>query len=653
MTDIETPTSNQTPTDNQTSTGAQTPTVTPPSGATLLDLHRAGRLAHNYPRVPALLTGLDDAALVHAGRLLARLDADDVLALHPATPTVRVAVTGHGTLTPLIAPLTAELARHGLLLRPQVSDFDAYVFDLADPDSQLYRGAPDLVLCVLDPMVVFDDVPVPWTADDVERLAREKTETVAGLAARFAAASKATLVLNTLPLPRQFTTQLIDHRSRARLGAVWREANTRLLGLAETHPNVVVLDLDPLIGEGCPVSEPRLSLYTKTHLSPALLARYAREVGHLARHRAGQTKKALALDLDGTVWGGILGEDGSAGIEAAGSYRGEAHRAFQRVIKQLGAQGILLAAVSKNDPEPVREVLRDHPDMTLREDDFVRVVANWRPKHDNLTELADSLNLGLDSFVFVDDSPYECGLVEQELPAVAVVPVSDEPALHVEALLRDGWFDALELTREDVTRVAKYRDELVRKDFLDSFDSLDEYLRQLQVQVRLAEAAEADVARVSQITLRTNQFNQTTRRLQPAEVRALMADPAAQVLVIGSADRFGDNGTVGVVFTRRDGPILRIENFLLSCRVFSRGIEQAVLAAVLRQAQESGATQALAAYLPTPKNARTKDFYPRNGFAPVSDDGTTATFRHDLTDLPVTPSHVRLAASLGDGDNNS
>ncbi|MGX1912081.1 HAD-IIIC family phosphatase [Streptomyces phaeochromogenes] len=254
----------------------------------------------------------------------------------------------------------------------------------------------------------------------MERVARERIGTLAGLVARFVESARGTLVLNTPPLPRRFAAQLVDHRSRARLGAVWREANARLLRLAEEHERVVVLDQDPLIGEGVPVVEPRLSQYTRTHLSPTLLTAYAREIGH----RAGQGNKALVLDLDGTLWGGILGEDGPDGIEigADGTHRGAAHHAFQRVVGQLAAQGVLLAAVSKNDPEPVGEVLRGHPGMFLREGDFVRVVANWRPKHDNLTQLAEALNPGVDSFVFVDDSPYECGLVRHELPGVSVYP---------------------------------------------------------------------------------------------------------------------------------------------------------------------------------------------------------------------------------------
>jgi FkbH-like protein len=624
---------------------------TPPrqDDETLLDLHHAGKLVSRYPAVRGLLAGLSDTELVSAGRLLSLLDPDDVLREHPAVPAVATYVTGHGTLAQLTAPLVAEFARHGLLARVTISDFDAYVFDLGDPESGLYAADPELTLCVLDPMVIWDEVPVPWRPADVERVAEEKYRLIERLVARFQAGGRGTLVLNTVPLLRSFSAQLVDHRSRARLAAVWRAFNTRLLGLAETYPSAVVLDLDPLIAGGIAAADARLSRYAKAHLSPALLARYAREVGHLARHVTGRTKKALALDLDGTLWGGVLGEDGADGIELTDGYRGEAYRAFQRVVKQLGAQGVLLGVVSKNDPEPVAAVFRDHPGMCLGEDDLVRIVTNWRPKHDNLAELAAALNLGVDAFVFADDSAYECGLVSHGLPGVAVVRLGDEPALHGEDLLLDGWFDTQELTTEDRTRVAKYRDELVRKDFLDGFDSLDDYLRELQVRIRLDDADEAEVPRVSQLTLRTNQFNMTTLRLQPGDLRALLADPATRVVTVRTGDRFGDNGLVGAVFLRRDGDTTHIDNFVLSCRVFSRGIEQACLTAVLRYARAAGATRVMARHRVTAKNGKVKDFYPRNGFATVTDDGTTASFRHDLSDIPLPPSHIQLTDRLGDG----
>jgi FkbH-like protein len=618
----------------------------------LLECQQAGRLASYYPAVRDMMVDLPDEELVTAGQLLSRLDPAEVLREHPGTPVLTVAITGYGTLSPLAGSVTAELARHGLLARTRVSSAGSYLFDLGDQESSLYAAAPDLALCVLDPMMIFDEVPLPWCPEDVERVIGEKVAIIGELAARFEAASRATLVLNTLPLLQRHTAQLVDHRSRARLSAVWHEANARLLRLAAEHPTVITLDLAPLLAEGIPAEDPRLSLYTRAHLAPWLLARYAREVGHLARSLRGQTKKVLALDLDETLWGGTLGETSADGVEAAGTYRGEAFRAFQRVIKQLGSQGVLLAAVSKNDAEPVTAVFRDHPDMILREEDFVRIIANWRPKHDNLIQLAKDLNLGLDSLVFVDDSAYECGLIRHELPGVAVIQLSAEPARHATRLLRDGWFDTRETTEEDHVRVARYRDELIRKDFLDSFDSLDEYLSRLQIKVTVTRIRDGDaaLARVSQLTLRTNQFNLTGARLQPAELRRLLADPAASVIAIRAADRFGDNGLVGAVFVRRIGIDTNIENFLLSCRVFSRGIEQACLAAILRQARTAGATRVFGSYRATAKNEKVKDFYVRSGFIQVAADGTSATFRHDLTDIPAIPPHIHLTNRLGENN---
>ncbi len=620
-------------------------------GKALLDLYRSGQLAREYPRVRQLVAALSGPDLIRSGHLLARLDPEEVIRAHPAVPAVTVALTGHGTLATLVPALTAEFARHGLLPRFHVSGFDSYVFDLGDPGSALYAADPDLTLCVLDAAVVFDELPVPWRLPDAERTVWEKVHLLERLAARFTATSRGSLVLNTMPLLERFAGQLIDHRSRAGLGAVWREAGARLLRLPEQYPALVVLDLDPFIAEGPAASDARLSVYAKAHLSPDLLARYAREVGHLARHLTGRTKKCLVLDLDNTVWNGVLAEDGMDGVEIAGSYRGEAFHAFQRVIRQVGSQGVLVAAVSKNDPGPVRELIRDHPDMVLREDDFVRIAANWQPKHDNLTELAEALSLGTDSFVFVDDSAYECGLVRRELPGVAVVQLDDEPARHVEKLLRDGWFTVRELTVEDRGRASAYQADLIRADFLDSFDSIKDYLRELRLTMRLAPVQEPDVPRISQLTLRTNQFNMTALRLQPPELRVMIADPRTLVLAISASDRFGDNGVVGAVFTHRDGDVIHIDNFVLSCRVFSRGLEKAGLAAVLEHARASGTEAVLGAYRPTARNGIMRDFYSRYGFEQISDDGAAVTFRHNLTEIIAPPEHICLATSLG-GDRS-
>jgi FkbH-like protein len=614
--------------------------------AELLALHRTGDVAARWPDVQRMVAEMPDDELSRAGRILARADPDDLLRRHPGLGAVTIALTGHGTLGDLVPPLAAELTRAGLVMRSVMSDFDGYVVDLLDPASALYSARPTLVLCVLDPSVITDELPVPWTVGDVEGLLAEKIALFEQLARSFAAHSDGTLVFNTLPLPSSLTAQLVELGARAALGAAWREANIRLLRLAEKLTSLVVLDLDPLIADGLAADDARLRVYAKVNLSPALLARYAREAAGLARHLAGRSKKVLVLDLDGTLWGGVLGDDGVEGIEIGDGRRGEAFYDFQKVVKQLGSQGVLLAAVSKNNLEPVREAIRDHPRMLLRDTDFVRITANWRPKHENLQELAEALNLGVDSFVFADDSPYECGLVRRELPDVAVVPLDGEPARHPTRLLAGSWFGIRGLTAEDRERTARYRDELARRTFLDTFDSLDGYLRELGVTVRLATMTESDVARVSQLTLRTNQFNLTTERLQPTQVRSLATDPAAQVLTIRSADRFGDNGLVGAVLTRWNGDVLHVNNFLLSCRVFARGIEQACLAAVLRHATASHATAVTGTYRKTAKNGKVRDFYPRNGFTVDTDDGAVTTFRHALDDLPPPPDHVELIENL-------
>lgn len=618
----------------------------------LLALRDAGELLTQYPRVRSLLTDRDEDRTARAGRLLATLDPQEIKALHPEVPVVDVYVTGHGTVAGLTPALTGELARHGMVLRARSAGYGSYPAELGDLGSDLYAAAADLVLLVLDHHVVLDELPVPWRATDAIATLHSKVALISGLVEQFVSnRQRGTLVLNTLPLPREITGQLVDHRSRAELGAAWREANAALLRLGADRSGVVVIDLDPLLAEGVPLLEPRMSAYARAHLSPQLLSGYAREVAHLARHVTGATKKALVVDLDGTLWGGILGDAGREGIELGGGYRGEAFQNFQKVVRQLGSQGVVLAVVSKNDQEPVLQTLREHPGMVLKEDDFVRVVANWMPKNDNLTALAKDLNLGVDSLVFADDSPFECGLVRHALPGAAVVQLGEDPARHVADLLRDGWFDVVQATEEDRNRPAQYRDELARQDFQEGFGSFQDYLSELGVWVELGPPAAAEIARVSQVTLRTNQFNLTTERLQQPEVQQRLDDPDGEVLVIRSGDRFGANGLVGVVFTRRRDSVVEIGNFLLSCRVFSRGIEETCLREVLLRARRNGAQRVVGRYRRTAKNGRFADFYSRNGFTLIGEDAAESVFEHDLESVRPAPEHVRIATSSESDDS--
>lgn len=574
----------------------------------------------------------------------APLSPDPVLpsAGHAGRRPISVAITGHGTVDALGTALTDELARHGYLPTIRMAGFDSYIFELGDPAGPLYTERPAVTVCVLDHAIVLDDVSAPFTVDDLERVCAEKLALLRGLVAQFEAANSGLLILNTLVLPHTVTAQLLDYRHRARLGVVWRRLNIELLELGQSADSVVVLDLEPLLTTETPLLDARMDTYISAHLSQPLLTEHARAVAHLIRARNGQAKKVLAVDLDQTLWGGVLGDDGIDGIELGRAGRGAAFRRFQAVVAQLGSQGVLVAAVSKNDRDRVLEVLRGHPEMVLREHDFVQVRADWNVKSAHLRALADELNLGVDSVVFVDDSIHECAEVSAALPEVTVIHLDGDPAGHGAALLADGWFTVPALTAEDGARTRLYREEVARSEFRSNAGALADFLAGLNLSVRLAPAEDSDIARIAQLTLRTNQFNLTTERLSPDQVAEYVRDPDSRALVISTRDRFGSNGIVGAVFLVARSDVLNIDNILLSCRVFGRGIEQAALHAVLSEAARVGVRSVTGTFRPTDKNKRFERFYPEHGFTVLSAPPDGTEYGHELRDSVPIPEHVAL-----------
>lgn len=598
-------------------------------------------LTESFPQVCSLIGRLDEEGRARAGRLLTTLDPDAVSAAHPQLTALTVTVTGNGTCAPLVAPLSAEFARHRMLLR--TTGRGQYMADLGDPGSPAYQEGTDMTVCLLDAHAVTIELGDVWTAEDCEHTLNTLAARIRGLAQQHDEAGNGVLVLNTVPLPAWLSRQLIDYHSRSRLGLAWREFNSSLLRLGLDLKSCVVVDVDTLLTDATPLDEPRLRMYAQVGFSEPLMRRLAQEVANVAKALCGHGRKCLVLDLDGTLWGGILGDDGIDGIEIGDSGRGEAFAAFQRLVAQLGSQGVLLTLCSKNDEGPVRTALRDHAEMPLREKDFVAMRVNWKPKNGNIIELTEQLNIGTDSMVFVDDSAFETGLVRKSLPEVAVVELDGEPTRHPWRLLSDDWFATLQLTGEDYSRREKYQAEMERTTFRTGFSSLQEYLTELDVHVAVSPPAAHDVGRVAQMTQRTNQFNMTTLRMDAARVEEYVSGVDTTVWTVRSSDRFGDHGIVGALFlhTRTPG-VITVENMLLSCRVFSRGIESTCLRSLLEHARTTGAKAVVAHYRPTPKNHRFADFYQLHGFVPDGSDDETRHFRHDLVSLPEAISHINL-----------
>ncbi|MGH9896004.1 MAG: HAD-IIIC family phosphatase, partial [bacterium] len=316
----------------------------------------------------------------------------------------------------------------------------------------------------------------------------------------------------------------------------------------------------------------------------------------------GSSKKVLVVDLDNTLWGGILGEDGFDGIQLGSEYSGSAYVEVQRAILTLQARGVVLAINSKNNPSDAWEVIEKHPGMILRPDHFAGARINWNDKAGNLEELAEELNVGLEAFVYIDDSAAECERIRQSHPEVFTLHLASEPEKRAEKIRRLGVFDTLSFGTEDRNRTRMYRADTERKQWKSRAPSLEEYYASLAMELTIRPLEQAAVARAAQLTQRTNQFNLTTRRYTESEIAALTASDHSEVYTAHLTDRFGEDGIVGLAVVKRQEDALRMDTFLMSCRVLGRGVETAFLTFVLRRAEQLGMREVMGEYRPTKKN---------------------------------------------------
>jgi FkbH-like protein len=331
----------------------------------------------------------------------------------------------------------------------------------------------------------------------------------------------------------------------------------------------------------------------------------------------------LVLDLDNTLWGGVVADDGLEGIELGDtSPRGEAFKAFQKYIASLKQRGVLLAVCSKNDHAKAAEPFEKHPDMVLKMEDIVSFKANWEPKSENIRAMAPELNLGLDSFVFVDDNPAEIEIVRRFVPEVTAILLGPDPAGYVAQLADSRLFEPRSITSEDVERTQQYRSDVQRKALETSVTDMGAYLTSLEMEGIFTEFVPVDVPRLSQLINKSNQFNLTTHRRSEAEVIAVMNDKNFVTYSVRLKDKFGDHGLISIVIGEKAGDVMKVDTWLMSCRVLKRGVEEEVLNEIVRLAKSKGCRSLLGTYLPTPKNEMVRDFYAKMGFTLISESET-------------------------------
>jgi len=582
----------------------------------------------------------------------------DQLKQRPGVKALRTYIVRSVTLEPAVPHITTAAYFSNCVLDLELGGYGSYADELLNPQSALARYKPDLVLVLLDmeelagrlPELCADGIGAAVEAEIDECAAR-----VARLLGSFRSRSSARLLLQGLVVPdRTSLGDVGDANLPHSLATAVQQLNRALAAVCNRTADCVFFDVDRLAARlgRRQWRDQRMYLASRLPLSQDAFRPFADGLVRCFSTLFRAPRKVLCTDLDDTLWGGILGEDGPEGIATGSAFPGNCYLEYQRYLKQLSSRGILLAIASKNNEADVREAFQLRAaDLALTLDDFVARKIGWNDKVQALREIAEELSLGLDSFVFIDDNPVECEAVRRQLPEVAVVAApAKEPWKLVEALAEQPFFDSAVVTDDDVNRVNEYKAQARRSELAGSVGSRDEFLASLGLVCTFQSALTAPLSRAVQLLAKTNQFNLTTRRRSAAEIEQFASAPGGQAVVIRVRDRFGDAGVVGLALAQNQGDSCYIDSFLLSCRVIGRGVETALLARLGEEAARAGATRMVGEFIPTRKNAPCQSFYSDHGFTPFlppdADPGASVFYQLDLTaSAPASPEWISVEGS--------
>jgi len=563
---------------------------------------------------------------------------------------VRLAILASSTVDHLPPAIRVAGLRRRLIVDVYVGPYGQYRQDLLDSNSSLHRFAPQFVLLSMTARDAIAGVPlaapvaevedkVSGTINDIRLLWRKARETF-----------NATIIQQTFLDTTQSVFGSFDRLIPGAPARIVSRLNDQLADAA-AEANALLLDVARAsqrdgIDRWFDV---RSWLQGKLEIAPVAAMLYGDMVGRVLAAQRGLSKKCLVFDLDNTLWGGVIGDDGLEGLVLGeGSAAGEAHLALQRYAKQLKERGVILAVCSKNDPEIAEAAFRDHPEMVLQRSDIAAFVANWNDKADNLKSIAARLNIGLDSLVFVDDNPIERARIRQTLPMIAVPELPEDVANYVRCLADGGYFEAIAFTSEDQQRTEQYVANVERDALFELAGSLDEFLQSLQMSVSSGPFKPADLVRVTQLFNKTNQFNTTTKRYSAEELTSLAAAKETVTLQFRLSDKFGDNGLISAMILRPDPEqpeVFEIDNWVMSCRVFGRQLEFEAMNIAVEQARCRGCTAIRAVYIPTPKNGVISDLYANLGFSLLSHSNGGACWILDLAGYAAQPTHISRSGS--------
>jgi FkbH-like protein len=549
---------------------------------------------------------------------------------------VKVAALSSHSLQFIKPFLVVEGARQGLLIQSYFGDFGQFEQQLLDDNSPLYRFDPDILVFSLRFEDVDPDAMIRFHATGgqrFEQLAGELCERLGQSVEIFGRRSSAPVLIANFAPPGHLPLGVFDANVGDSLTYGLDRTNTLLWEVVDSQPNAFVWDYAGLVvNRGvADWTDPRLwalgRIAIAAHHQPALASHIVRTICGVRHPPA----KCLALDLDNTLWGGVIGDDGMAGIQVGDDYPGNAFKAFQRSVLALMDRGVLIAVVSKNNEEVAKAAFQQHPEMLIRWEHLSAARINWEPKSKNLREIAAELNIGADAIVFADDNPVERAEVRANAPEVLVLDLPPNPLEYCAALASCPFFDQTAVSEEDRSRGGMYRQQRARREFEQRFETVEDFLHSLEMTASIGEVDPTTLGRISQLVAKTNQFNLTTRRHSEADILRMTSDPSNAVVWLRLRDRFGDQGLVGVGILRKEDQRGVIDTFLMSCRVMNRQVERALMAYLLDHARRLGCKEVMGEYCPTPKNQMVRSFYPDLGFATCSDSKEGQRFMLNLT----------------------
>lgn len=534
---------------------------------------------------------------------------------------IRIALLGTFTLNGLKETIQVKCSEINVGCISYVSGYNQYNQEILSSESNLYKFNPGVTFLILDTRSILGRLyHFPYTVSETERkqFIENRISDIANLIKSFTEKSKSKLIITNLTLPNYSPYGIYETKTNYGLQEMIIDFNTKLGIIVKSQESLHLYDFNGFVSR---FGEQNVFNFRQFFIGdikisfdfiPYLIHDW---IGYI-KAVLGLTKKCIVLDLDNTLWGGIIGEDGLEGIKLGNGPVGKAFVEFQNLLLALHNRGIILAINSKNNPEDALQVIKEHPDMILKEEHFACMRINWNDKITNMLEIANELNLGLDSMVFFDDDPVNREYVRINLPQVLTIEIPQDASEYAQILMSMNDFHVLKITDEDTSRGKMYLQDKQRKEFEKSTTNLEDFLKQLDIKLKIKKADDFTIPRISQLTLKTNQFNLTTRRYQEEDIRKFVANQDSYLVGCGQIeDKFGDNGITGVFIVKKENKSeWLIDTFLLSCRIIGRGVEDGILGHILQRAKDEGVNVVKGEFIPTKKNKPCEDFLSDYGF---------------------------------------